>query len=145
LGSGADVNGALISQTLDFASGGVAPVLQVWERTKGNLAVKGVAALGSLLLYLNTISAKIRTIRDFTASDRIALPAVKVSIQALLLQMAATESFGEDQYVSLDPLTVSMNHPQALAALLSGTEITAHFAAPTFMIRSLRTRAYAAL
>ena len=74
------MNVALISQTLDFASGGVAPVLQVWERTKGNLAVKGVAALGSLPLYLNTISAKIRTIRDFTASDRIALPAVKVSI-----------------------------------------------------------------
>ena len=64
-GSGADMNVALISQTLDFASGGVAPVLQVWERTKGNLAVKGVAALGSLPLYLNTISAKIRTIPGF--------------------------------------------------------------------------------
>ena len=137
-GSGADMNVALISQTLDFASGGVAPVLQVWERTKGNLAVKGVAALGSLPLYLNTISAKIRTIRDFTASDRIALPAVKVSIQALLLQMAASKSFGEDEYDSLDPLTVSMNHPQALAALLSGTEITAHFAAPPFQDQDLK-------
>jgi NitT/TauT family transport system substrate-binding protein len=63
---------------------------------------------------------------------------VEVSIQALLLQMAATESFGEDQYVSLDPLTVSMNHPQALAALLSGTEITAHFAAPPFQDQELK-------
>jgi NitT/TauT family transport system substrate-binding protein len=44
------MNVALISQTLDFASGGVAPVLQVWERTEGNLAVKGLAALGSLPL-----------------------------------------------------------------------------------------------
>src|SRR5262245_7556840 len=82
-GSGADMNVALISRTLDFASGGVAPVLQVWDRTKSNLAIKGVGALGSLPLYLNTINAKIRTIKDFTSGDRIALPAVKVSIQAL--------------------------------------------------------------
>src|SRR5215467_14253935 len=33
-GSGADMNVALISRTLDLASGGVAPVLQVWDRTR---------------------------------------------------------------------------------------------------------------
>ena len=71
-GSGADMNLALISRTLDFASGGVAPVLQAWDRTRGNLAIKGVAALGSLpLISLNTVNPKVRTIRDFTASDRI--------------------------------------------------------------------------
>ena len=94
-GSGADMNVALISRTLDFASGGVAPVLQIWDRTKSNVAVKGVAALGSLPLYLNAINPKIKTIKDFTSSDRIALPAVKASIQALLLQMAASQAFGE--------------------------------------------------
>jgi NitT/TauT family transport system substrate-binding protein len=137
-GSGADMNLALISRTLDFASGGVAPVLQVWDRTRGNLAIKGVAALGSLPLYLNTINPNVRTIKDFTASDRIALPAAKASIQALLLQMAASRAFGDDKYASLDPLTVSVTHPQALAALLSGTEITAHFAASPFQDQELK-------
>jgi NitT/TauT family transport system substrate-binding protein len=137
-GSGADMNVALISRTLDLASGGVAPLLQVWDRTRDNLAVKGVAALGSLPLYLNTINPKIRTIKDFTRRDRIALPAVKVSIQALLLQMAASHSFGEDQFAALDRLTVTMNHPQAFAALLSGTEITAHFAASPFQDQELK-------
>jgi NitT/TauT family transport system substrate-binding protein len=137
-GSGADMNVALISRTLDFASGGVAPVLQVWDRTRDNIAVKGVAALGSLPLYLNTINAKITTIKDFTGSDRIALPAVKVSIQALLLQMAASQAFGDDQYAALDRLTVGLNHLQALAALLSGTEITAHFAASPFQDQELK-------
>ena len=137
-GSGADMNVALISRTLDLASGGVAPVLQVWDRTRNNLAIKGVAALGSLPLYLNTINPKIRTIKDFTGGDRIALPAVKVSIQALLLQMAASHSFGEHQFAALDRLTVTMNHPQAFAALLSGTEITAHFAASPFQDQELK-------
>ena len=137
-GSGADMNVALISRTLDFASGGVAPVLQIWDRTRGNLAIKGVAALGSLPLYLNTINAKIRTIKDFTSHDKIALPAVKVSIQALLLQMAASQAFGASQYAALDWLTVGLNHPQALAAMLSGTEITAHFAAAPFQDQELK-------
>jgi NitT/TauT family transport system substrate-binding protein len=137
-GSGADMNVALISRTLDFASGGVAPVLQIWDRTKGSLAVKGVAALGSLPLYLNAIGTKIQTIRDFTSTDRIALPAVKVSIQALLLQMAAGQAFGDGKHDVLDRLTVSLNHPQAVAALLSGTEITAHFAAAPFQDQELK-------
>ncbi len=137
-GSGADMNLALISRTLDLASGGVAPVLQAWDRTRGKLAIKGVAALGSLPLYLNTVNPNVRTIKDFTASDRIALPAVKVSIQALLLQMAASQAFGADKYASLDPLTVGVTHPQALAALLSGTEITAHFAASPFQDQELK-------
>jgi NitT/TauT family transport system substrate-binding protein len=137
-GSGADMNVALISRTLDFASGGVPPVLQIWDRTRGGLAVKGVGALGSLPLYLNTINPKVRTIKDFASTDRIALPAVKVSIQALLLQMAASQALGESKHDSLDQLTVTLNHPQALAALLSGTEITAHFAAAPFQDQELK-------
>ncbi len=137
-GSGADMNIALISGTLDFASGGVAPVLQIWDRTRGNLAVKGVASLGSLPLYLNTVNPKVRTVKDFTSADRIALPAVKVSIQALLLQMAAAQTFGEGKQDTLDSLTVSITHPQAFAALLSGTEITAHFAAAPFQNEELK-------
>jgi sulfonate transport system substrate-binding protein len=137
-GSGADMNVALISRTLDFASGGIAPLLQVWDRTRGNLAVKGVAALGSLPLYLNTINPKVRTIKDFTSADRVALPAVKVSIQALLLQMAASQAFGQDKHAALDHLTVGVIHPQAAAALLSGAEITAHFAAAPFQDLELK-------
>jgi sulfonate transport system substrate-binding protein len=137
-GSGADMNVALISGRLDFGSGGVAPVLQIWDRTRGGLAVKGVASLGSLPLYLNTVNPKVRTIKDFTSADRIALPAVKVSIQALVLQMAAAQTFGEGKQDALDSLTVSMTHPQAFAALLSGTEITGHFAAAPFQNQELK-------
>jgi NitT/TauT family transport system substrate-binding protein len=80
----------------------------------------------------------VKTIRDFTDKDKIALPAVKVSIQAVTLQMAAEKAFGENQQNKLDALTVSMAHPDAQAALLSGaTEISAHFSSPPFQYQQL--------
>jgi NitT/TauT family transport system substrate-binding protein len=138
-GSGAAMNDALLSENLDFASGGVRPLLKIWDKAKGRGDVKGVASLGSMPLYLTTINPKVRTIADFTPDDRIALPAVKVSIQAIVLEMAAAKAFGESQYDKLDSITVSMKHPDALAALLSGkTEITAHFANSPFQERELQ-------
>jgi NitT/TauT family transport system substrate-binding protein len=63
---------------------------------------------------------------------------VKVSIQAVTLQMAAEKAFGEGQQYKLDPLTVSMSHPDAQTALLSGqSEITAHFSSPPFQYQQL--------
>lgn len=137
-GSGAAMNDALLSDNLDFASGGVGPLLKIWDKARGRYDVKGVASLGSMPLYLTTRNPKVRTIRDFTADDRIALPAVKVSIQAIVLQMAAANAFGARQYDKLDSITVSMKHPDALAALLSGkTEVSAHFGNSPFQEREL--------
>ena len=63
-----------------------------------------------------------------------ALPAVKISVQALTLQMAAEKQLGADKFGILDRQTVSMPHPEAMQALLSGrTEITSHFASMPFL------------
>ena len=48
------MNDALLSNSLQFASGGVGPLVTLWSRTRGNLDVKAVAALNSMPLYLNT-------------------------------------------------------------------------------------------
>jgi NitT/TauT family transport system substrate-binding protein len=131
---GPPINDALISGSVDLAAGGVGPMLTLWGRTRGNLRVKGVAALGSMPIWLNTSNPAVRSIADFTERDRIALPGVKVSIQAVVLQMAALQAFGPGQQNRLDPLTVSMGHPDGQAALLGGgTEITAHFTAAPYM------------
>ncbi|WP_337876254.1 ABC transporter substrate-binding protein [Elioraea sp.] len=136
--SGTAMNEALISDNLDFASGGVGPLLTIWARTRGNLDVKGVASLNSMPLYLNTINPNVKTIADFTEKDRIALPAVKVSIQAVILQMAAEKAFGPGNHTRLDHLTVSMSHPDGMAAMLSGqSEITAHFSSAPFQYQQL--------
>jgi NitT/TauT family transport system substrate-binding protein len=136
--SGAVMNDALLSGRLQFASGGVAPFTTLWAKTRGNLDVKAVAAINSMPLYLVTNNPKIKTIKDFTDNDRIALPAVKVSIQAVTLQMAAEKAFGPGQEHKLDHLTVSMSHPDGETALLSGgSEITAHLSSPPFQYQEL--------
>jgi NitT/TauT family transport system substrate-binding protein len=71
-------------------------------------------------------------------SDRIAVPAVKVSVQAVTLQMAAAKQFGEKNFTKLDPLTVSMSPPDSTIALLSGSgEINNVFGVPPFQQQQL--------
>jgi NitT/TauT family transport system substrate-binding protein len=136
LSAGAPMNDALISGNLDLASGGVGPLVTIWARTKGNMNVKGVSAINSMPLYLNTINPAVKTIKDFTDNDRIALPAVKVSIQAVTLQMAAEKLLGKHD--TLDRLTVSMSHPDGMAAMMSGrSEITGQFSSAPFQYQQL--------
>jgi NitT/TauT family transport system substrate-binding protein len=140
-GAGNAMNEAILSGNLDFASGGVGPLLTIWSKTKGRYDVKGVAALNSMPLYLNTINPDVKSLKDFTEKDKIALPAVKVSIQAVTLQMAAEKVFGPGNANKLDPLTVSMKHPDAMAAMLSGrSEISAHLTSPPFQYQELEDK-----
>src|SRR3979411_200130 len=139
--SGAPLNAPLISGNLDFASGGAGPLLTIWGKTRGNIGVKGVAAINAMPLYLNSIDPKVKTIKDFTEKDRIALPAVKVSIQAVTLQMAAEKVFGLGQQNKLDNLTVSLSHPDGMTNMMSGrSEITALFPSEPFMHQELEDR-----
>jgi NitT/TauT family transport system substrate-binding protein len=132
------MNDALLSGSLDFAAGGVGPFVTLWAKTRGNYNVKATGALNSMPLYLNTNNPNVKTIKDFTDKDKIALPAVKVSIQAVTLQMAAEQAFGPGQQNRLDHLTVTMSHPDAQIALLSGSsEITGHFTSPPFQFNEL--------
>jgi NitT/TauT family transport system substrate-binding protein len=135
---GAAMNEALLSDNLDVASGGVGPLVTIWDRTKGRFDVKGIAAINSMPLFLNTNNPNVKSIKDLTEKDRIALPAVRVSIQAVTLQIAAEKEFGAGNHNRLDGFTVSMPHPDATAALLSGkTEITAHLSSPPFQYQQL--------
>ena len=128
LASGSAMNDALLSGNLDFATAGVAPFAIIWAKTSGNLDVKAVCAMNSIPMYLNTRNPNVKSVKDFTEQDKIALPTVKVSPQAIVLQMAAEQAFGVGNYAKLDPLTVSMSHPDAVAAMLSGAhEVNSHF------------------
>ena len=131
---GPPINDALISGNIDLAAGGVGPMLTAWSKTRNNLKVRGLAALGNMPMWLMSNRAAVRSVADFGPEDRIALPGVKVSVQAVVLQMAALQAFGAGQQYRLDPLTVSMGHPDGQVALLGGgSQVTAHFTAAPFM------------
>jgi NitT/TauT family transport system substrate-binding protein len=135
---GSGMNDAILSGNLDFASGGIGPLLIIWSKTQKNYKVKGVAALNAMPLYLTTTNAGIKSLKDFTDKDRIALPGIKTSIQAVTLQMACEQVFGKGQGGKLDSITVSMGHPDAQAAMLGGhSEIDAHFGSAPFMYDEL--------
>ncbi|SNS92120.1 NitT/TauT family transport system substrate-binding protein [[Luteovulum] sphaeroides subsp. megalophilum] len=136
---GSNMNDALLSNTIQFAAGGVPPLILLWSKTAGTSnEVKGVAAMNSMPLLMNVNREDIRSIEDFKSGDKIALPSVKVSVQAMVLQMAAAKIWGDENYGKLDPLTVSMSHPDGLAALLAKQEVTAHFTASPAQDMALR-------
>ena len=120
-GSGVLMNDGLLSGTLDFAAGGAIPLAVLWSKTVGTSnEVRGVSGLNAIPMYLNTRNPDIRSLRDITPASRIALPAIKVSIQAVALQMAVAKEWGEENYAKLDPQTVSMNGAVSYIALTSG-------------------------
>ena len=128
-------NDALLAGSLDCASTGFPSFLILWSKVPTRLAIKGLMSYGSTPLFLLTRNPAVKTLKDFTDADRIAVPAVKSSIQAMMLQMASKQEWG--QFDKLDHLTVSRSHPDALVAMLSNSEIDSDFSAPPYQYQAL--------
>src|ERR1044072_62134 len=134
------MNDALISGSVDFVSLGVPGIITIYSKTKGTASeVKGVLGLNISPLMLVVRDPAIKSLKDFKDNHRIVLPAVKVSNQAIILQMAAAKEFGDAKWAELDKLTVSMSHPDTSPAILGGqSEITANFSSAPFQYRQLK-------
>ena len=140
LTSGAAGNDGLLSGNLDIVDSGSTNMLLINDRTRGD--VKGLCGVGSTPMLLLTRNPDVKTLADFSGKDKIALPSVKVSSQAVLLQIAAKKAFGPEGATRLDPLTVQLGHPDAVAALASPhNEINSHFSLPPFQQRELQNPA----
>jgi len=138
MGAGAAANDALLSGSLHFAAGGTGPAIILWDRTRANLDVRGVAALSSMPNLLVTRNPAVKTIKDFTEKDRIAMAGAGSSVQTTYLQMAVSKEYGIENYKKLNPLMVNLPHPEGLRALLSGQgEVTAQFTSPPFQNTAL--------
>src|SRR5882757_486704 len=142
LGGPAQLNDGIISGAIDIAGVGLPNLITMWEKTRTNVKVRAIAGLNFMPLILLTRDPKLKTLKDYGEKDRIALPSVKISMQAILLEMAAAKEFGDANYEKLDPLTVSMGHPDAFAALNAGTEVGSHFSSAPFQNRQLKMPGY---
>ena len=98
------MNDGLISNALQFAAQGAPSMITLWDKTGGQ--IKGVAAMTTYPLYLITRNPDVKSITDFGPQDKIAVPSIKISTQAIMLQMAAAKAFGDKEYARLDVLTV---------------------------------------
>src|SRR6478736_4095890 len=85
--SGGAQTDALLAGGVDMLNTGTGNLLLLWDRTRGG--VKGIVATSAQPMLLISRDPKIKTIADFGPTDKIAVPTVKVSTQAIVLQMAA--------------------------------------------------------
>lgn len=129
LGGPAALNDALLSSSAHFACQGVPSMAVIWDRTRGGIGVKALGAVANNNVWLNTRNPNIKTLKDYTDKDRIALTSLKVSTQALMMNMAAEQLWGKGNHTKLDHIIVAIPHPEAVAAVLRpGHEIESHFA-----------------
>ncbi|MDR7375782.1 NitT/TauT family transport system substrate-binding protein [Rhodoferax ferrireducens] len=136
------MNEALLANALDVVSAGVPPMLTLWDRTKGRQNVKAVAALGSLPNYLISNNPKVKTLKDLSDKDRIAVPAAGTGFQSRTLQIETAKLYGKDDFKRFDNISVSLAHPDATAALMAGgSEINTHFSSAPFYYQALENKA----
>ena len=135
--SGATAVDALLSGNVDLVTSGGTNMLVAWSASNGR--VKGVAGAVAIPMLLVTRNPNVKTIRDFTAADKIAVPSLKVSVQATILRMAVAKEFGDSEVGRLDNFTVAMGHPDAYIALASGKgDLDSHFSLPPYWEEELK-------
>jgi NitT/TauT family transport system substrate-binding protein len=125
------MNDAMLAGRIDIGANGPTSIILIWSRTKGtDNEIKGMAAMITSPMWLNTSKPNIKTVRDIAPEDRIAVPGIKTSNQAIVLQMATAQALGKDQFDKFTPQTVAMSHFDGMAALFSKKEITLHLTSP---------------
>jgi NitT/TauT family transport system substrate-binding protein len=131
---------AILSGAADYGTAALPSLLTVWEKTRGSAnEVKAVGAVSNGAMTLYTINPNVKTLADFGEQDRIAVPTVRLSFNAMMLQMAAEQLWGDPH--RLDHLTVALGHPDAVTALSAGygkATVTAHIAVQPFTDRGLK-------
>ena len=136
----AAITDALLSGSAQYGAAALPSLLTLWDKTHGTpneIRAVGTMSNGAMVLY--TINPNVKTIADFTEKDRIAVPSVRISFNAMMLEMAAEKLWNDPH--RLDHLTVGLGHADAVAALSAGygsATVTAHIAVQPFTDRGLK-------
>jgi NitT/TauT family transport system substrate-binding protein len=132
---------AMLAGQVDFIGPGVPTLATIWDKTHGTAQeIRALIAMQSMPYVLVTRNPNVKTIKDFTDKDKIALPAVKLTGHAIALEIEAAKIWGADHYDKLDSITITRSHADAAAALMSGkSEINSHFASSPYYYYELAT------
>ena len=130
------LNEALISGQIEMATYAVTGLIVAWDKTRGTpSALVGVCGTMTHPTAMITLKPEMKTLKDVTSEDRIAIPA-PISTSAYVLRIGAEQQFGNA--TKFDQQIVSMPNPDAVIALLSHKIVTAHFTVPPFTDYELR-------
>jgi NitT/TauT family transport system substrate-binding protein len=138
--SGPASSDLILSGDADLAMGGFGPAFVLWDKTRGANKVRIVSPLSGGRILLLTNDPRLKSIRDLGSDDRIAISGLKVTGQAVALQMAAAKEFGWDQRFKLDSNLVAMSNPDGMAIVLGGKgEVRSQLAIAPFSVEMLET------
>ena len=127
--SGSAVTDALISGNVDVIGVGLSNALLLWSRTRGD--IKAVAAVSGTESILVTKDPAVRTLADFKPENRISVTSLRVSNQAIYLQMALDKEFGDPN--RFDAMMVQLGFTDAVQAMVTPNgAIDTMFAGPPY-------------
>ena len=129
--SGGVMTEAILSNSIDLAITGVSNLLLVWGKTNGQIKV--VSGMAGVPFRMLTRNPNVKSIKDFGPDDRIAVPTIRASMQAMMMGIALEQAYGIGQHGRLDSNQVQIGHPDAVQALLNPShEINTHFSIPPY-------------
>jgi NitT/TauT family transport system substrate-binding protein len=132
-GNATAVREAMLAGRVDGGFMGIPPYLIGRDRGMKWIAVSAVAEAE---LGLVAVRPGVESITDIPRDLRIALPQPG-SIQHILLAMAAEKYLGNP--AAFDSQLVTLSHPDGMTALISGTEVEAHFTSPPYLQKELES------
>lgn len=127
LGGGTAINEALIAGKLDAAFMGIPPALIAIDKGVEYRLAAGICVPPAQLMVRADAAG---SLSELGPEDRIAVPGVG-SIQHIMLSIAAEKELGNPK--AFDNSLVAMANPDAYTALISGTDIVAHFASMPYI------------
>ncbi len=133
---------SLLSGAIALGAGAPPGLILLWDRTHSTAnPVLGLGAIAIMPTTLITRNPTLHSVADLKETDRIALPSVKISNAALVLEMQAARLYGMANYDRFDHLTLSLGHPEAAQQLAGTGEVNSHFASPPYEHLELRNPA----
>ncbi len=117
----------MLNGEIDFGFMGVAPVIIGKE---SGMKWRYATAISANEVAVVVSDPEVQSLSDLTEKDRIAILSPACT-QHVILRKLALDQLGDAEV--LDHQLVSMNHPDSVSALLSGTEITAHVSTPPYI------------
>lgn len=131
LNNTAAIREAMLAGRVDVGFIAIPPFLIGWDK---GMPWKIASGLSESPVGLVTWKKEIRSLKDFTKNDRIAVPQPG-SVQHILLAMACEREFGDAK--KFDNQLVTLAHPDGMNALNARKEITAHFTAPPYLMKEM--------
>ena len=122
----------MLNGEITFGFMGISPVLIGIDH---GMPWKYMTGLSANRVAVVTNRADLSSLRDLDSSERIAILSPGCT-QHILLSLLAKEQLGDIH--ALDTQLISMSHPDAMNALLSGTEVTIHVATSPYIEEELK-------